>query len=58
MAYEASGVEAVGLLAGLQDPAGFECREGPQGKSKVRTGLGKTHRPGLQGGLWKRDATV
>src|SRR5712671_3190706 len=26
------------------------CRE-----AKVRTGLGKAHRPGSQGGLWKRE---
>jgi hypothetical protein len=28
--------------------------EGPQRKAEVRTGLGKTRRPGSQGGLWKR----
>jgi len=28
--------------------------EGPQRRAKVRTGLGKSHRPGSQGGLWKR----
>ena len=30
-------------------------REGSQGKAGVRTGLGKTDRPGSQGGLGKRD---
>ena len=25
-----------------------------KGKAKIRTGLGKTDRPGSQGGLWKR----
>jgi hypothetical protein len=28
--------------------------EGDQREAKVRTGLGKAHRPGSQGGLWKR----
>ncbi len=28
--------------------------EGPQRKAEVKTGLGKTRCPGLQGGLWKR----
>ena len=28
--------------------------DGPQRKAEVRTGLGKSRRPGSQGGLWKR----
>src|SRR6266581_1455723 len=28
--------------------------EGDRRGAKVRTGLGKAHRPGSQGGLWKR----
>ena len=31
-----------------------ESWEGPRRKAEVKTGLGKTRCPGLQGGLWKR----
>jgi hypothetical protein len=32
-----------------------ESGKASEGKAKVRTGLGKSDRPGSQGGLWKRE---
>jgi hypothetical protein len=42
-----------GVCESALEPHGW--REGSQGKAGVRTGLGKTDRPGSQGGLGRRD---